>query len=1246
MRILAIRGQNIASLADKFEIDFTAEPLKSAGLFAITGETGAGKSSILDALCLALYGDCPRFGLTGGNEDVPDAGGEAIKARDARGVLRRGASQGYATVDFVGLDGEAYQATWIARRARGRVNGRLQNIERSVQRLSDGKVLDSQTRAVEARVPALTGLTYDEFRRTVLLAQGDFDAFLRADARDRGALLEKVTGTEIYRDISIRVFDRYSKAKADHDLLVARRAEHQLLSEEERAALDDEEKTLLAAIELARTGRQILEADVARHRALAEAQRRHGEAVQVAADADAALMEAAGDRADLERIDQVEPLRLPWARARTATANVTKAEGDVSRARITLEHVAQQAVACRQEQDIAQATVDEAERVFKEFGPIWSKAADLDSRIVRADQEAIQAATAAAASVDEHSKALAQLRELDAERARELAKRQAVQGVLEARPQTALLVRNWRQITQAFDERHAARRTAHKAREQAGVADAEVQKLRAALGESERQDATDQAARADLSSDFIVHQARLAKLAPEVAARRVEALSDLQTVVGDLKRAAEDYAGFQAQVQKAQAALAGAELDRDAAAKQVQEAERRIADAEIEVKALTAPTDRARDAVSDSARDLRKRLVPGQPCPVCGAKEHPIHADAVLAELARGLQVELDAARGRAEKGRHLLTMAQGKVAQAEAVAKQLRISIQEAEARAEAAEHLYVETRPKAERSDLPAGPDGAVTAILEVGRQLAEERRTLQGQLGQAEELRQAITRLTIERDRLTDALEQRQGTRQCLADEANAKGQSYALYMQTAAAAEERIGTIDAGLASALEAGDLTQADLEVDADEVRRVLAELVTERETAEAEVLAVDAALAGLAPRISGIQARADELLIGADKLKAAADARAAELNQLRGERAGLLDGEATDVHRTRINDARTVAIAVRDEGQQKLQAAESAVATAKQALSGAATALAECQAEQLEANGILDEALVSVGLTAEELSEILSRPRSEVDALRSRLTALADRRTSAHAALRERQGDLATAEAVGVPEVPLEDLQQQISGIDSEQSARQERVGAIRGRMQTDAQARKNLAGLEAEIAEARATFDVWQAVNSAVGSKNGDRFVQHAQSITLDLLVDRANHHLADLKPRYRLVRAAGQDLAMHVVDRDMGDEVRSVRSLSGGERFLVSLALALAFSRMGGHGGLAATLFIDEGFGSLDAESLDLAIDALEALQSQGRTVGVISHVEMMKDRIPVQVNVTRAGGGKSRVSIKGTSWAESA
>ena len=174
MRILSICGQNIASLADRFEIDFTAEPLRSAGLFAITGETGAGKSSILDALCLALYGECPRLTMGGSGDEVPDAGGDPIRARDPRAVLRRGAAQGWAQVTFVGVDGETYRADWSARRARDRVDGKLQSVSRAVIRASDGQVLENQSTAVAQKVQTLTGLSYEEFRRTVLLAQGDW----------------------------------------------------------------------------------------------------------------------------------------------------------------------------------------------------------------------------------------------------------------------------------------------------------------------------------------------------------------------------------------------------------------------------------------------------------------------------------------------------------------------------------------------------------------------------------------------------------------------------------------------------------------------------------------------------------------------------------------------------------------------------------------------------------------------------------------------------------------------------------------------------------------------------------------------------------------------------------------------------------------------------------------------------------------------------------------------------------------
>lgn len=197
MKILAIRLKNLASLAGPFEIDFTAEPLASAGLFAITGPTGAGKSTLLDALCLALFGAVPRLNNTGRDAKVPDADGE-IATGDPRTLLRRGTGEGYAEVDFVGVDGRRYRARWEANRAREKAGGKLQASRQSLRDIDQDQLLASQKGEYKTQLEAALGLNFEQFTRAVLLAQSEFSAFLKADDNDRSELLEKLTDTALY----------------------------------------------------------------------------------------------------------------------------------------------------------------------------------------------------------------------------------------------------------------------------------------------------------------------------------------------------------------------------------------------------------------------------------------------------------------------------------------------------------------------------------------------------------------------------------------------------------------------------------------------------------------------------------------------------------------------------------------------------------------------------------------------------------------------------------------------------------------------------------------------------------------------------------------------------------------------------------------------------------------------------------------------------------------------------------------
>ena len=173
-------------------------------------------------------------------------------------------------------------------------------------------------------------------------------------------------------------------------------------------------------------------------------------------------------------------------------------------------------------------------------------------------------------------------------------------------------------------------------------------------------------------------------------------------------------------------------------------------------------------------------------------------------------------------------------------------------------------------------------------------------------------------------------------------------------------------------------------------------------------------------------------------------------------------------------------------------------------------------------------------------------------------------------------------------------------------------------------------------EISSQAKITDNWSKLNDIIGSADGKKFRQIAQEHTLEVLLSFANLHLKDLTNRYKIERIPNT-LGLQVVDLDMGDEIRTVYSLSGGESFLVSLALALGLASLSSSKMKVESLFIDEGFGSLDPNTLNIAMDALERLHNQGRKVGVISHVQEMTERIPVQIKVSKKSSGRSLVEV---------
>ncbi|MGB8484079.1 MAG: AAA family ATPase, partial [Acinetobacter bohemicus] len=238
MKILSIRIKNLASLAGEHFIDFESEPLANAGLIAIIGKTGAGKSTILDAMCLALFNQVPR--LKGSDGKLVDVDGSELLSNSPLTVLRRGTGHGFAELCFVAQDQKHYLARWEIKRARENAAGKLQNVQRSLTCLTDSVVIADKTKAVETHIQHITQLSFEQFTRAVLLAQSEVTAFLKARDNERGALLEYLTNSNIFAKIGEIAFRKTADIEKERKKLEDVLGHIDILSDEAIAELNQQ----------------------------------------------------------------------------------------------------------------------------------------------------------------------------------------------------------------------------------------------------------------------------------------------------------------------------------------------------------------------------------------------------------------------------------------------------------------------------------------------------------------------------------------------------------------------------------------------------------------------------------------------------------------------------------------------------------------------------------------------------------------------------------------------------------------------------------------------------------------------------------------------------------------------------------------------------------------------------------------------------------------------------------------------
>ena len=985
MKILAIRGRNLASLEGDFEIDFTVEPLLSAGIFAISGPTGAGKSTLLDTMCLALFARTPRTDQAKENNvKLQDVSNEQLSQSDPRFLLRRGTSSGFAEVDFMALNGHRYRTRWSVARARDKENGRLQNPRLALYNLDKEEEEQGTRSDLQARIIDLIGLTFEQFTRSVLLAQNDFSTFLKAEQGEKASLLEKLTGNELYSAISRQIFERNARAKEAFDLIQTRIQGIELLTDEEENDL----RTRLA-----------------------------------------------GTEKELQRVEKAKAEQQALQEAvRSIEQQITIRQRQQKEAADKLVHATELLTVARHEYEKGVEEQQQSEARFKSLQQEILQARKLDIQLDTAIRDL---------SHSEQQLKNVMLRKEEAEKKYQAAVLRRRQGAEEIARLTA-----WRER--------------YKKKERI------AEQLSALLLHLDAASATRSGMEAAVRSIETLRQ--------EMAALNKQ-LSDLQQTSANkqqaLKRAEADYRNLEEELKA---------VDAPALDKQIEKLRQEREQLLIEQARLEA---------SGNIKDLRGRLQDGQPCPVCGSTHHPFANQVPVAPVS-ALTLQLQDLSNKKETyvahTRHLTRLQQ----------------------------------------------------QLLQLHKELADSEAACKEMAGKQQ--------LAASRQEREEAIVKEQST----------------LLTQSLSAADLLFGNSEwqkAWLQNP-ETFRKTLTDFARQWHENTEKLHQLERQESAQKAEC-------ESLASFLPSLEKQAEESGQLHEKNRAA-------FSSLQAERKKLLNGRSAD--------------SVEQEYIRRMEELKER--------------LKKLSATQTEQSGIADQTRGIADQIAKDLTE------ASADQLRRK------------AALDKWTADYLDSSGGEPLEVILSRYTQEKTEL------------AFRLRTQTENKAK--VSGLQEELNVRRTESERWAKLNELAGSADGAKFRRIAQGYTLDILLNYANVQLRELTRRYRLERVP-ETLALQVIDRDMCDEVRTVHSLSGGESFLVSLALALGLSSLSSNRMRVESLFIDEGFGSLDAETLRVAMDALESLRTQGRKIGVISHVQEMTERIPVRICVNRAGNGRSFLEV---------
>ncbi|MGB5867950.1 MAG: AAA family ATPase, partial [Arcobacteraceae bacterium] len=1191
MKILKLKAKNINSLKGEFTIDFTTF-LNNNALFAITGPTGAGKSTILDIITCALYGRTPR--LTNPNE---------LMARHTR--------ECFCEVEFE-VKGINYRSSWTQKKSREGSKKEFPTAKMEISNINTNKIIKSKISDVPKYVEELSGLDFDRFIQSMMLAQGSFDAFLKAKEADRSILLEKITGTQIYAKISKEIYDTYTAKKTEMDT--------------DKKILDTTE--LLEPLELEEKTKQLNE-----NKTTKEQLDKNIQELTLSKNWIETLLKLENDTLKYEELftniskekeenkEQFSKLDLAnkalnlqpsYDKKNSVETTIKKDESKVAELNVELQNLKAQQTLTQSLFETAKLNTQKTKKEFEENSIKIKEIRTLHTQINEKEKHLNDTQNSIKLKTQEQNTYQKKLDELKNEYQNIQKQLSTTQEYLELHKIDEKLLESLSTIQKdiiTFENESKSLMQIGNDQiqlEQNLQSKSSVHKL---LEEQVLQ----------LKNDFELKNLHY-KTVEENSANDIKDEPLFREKLNTFSSLLKEFMEYESILKK----------------REIQEQEK--LQNEKELLALKNNIDTTNTFLSElknhistlrekkevellikKYEDDREKLQEGDECFLCGSTSHPYikeHKNIDI-DITNLLINEKELSYSQKEKELKLLENKHSQMSvKLETNSLEIVKLREQIESKIELfkKESLVLDEETKLKLDEQITHYETQLTELI----QRRESKEKLLKEKESESELYSSKQSLLIksqqEQDKFISQQEQNQKEQQIVTT---------------------KLETLETTLTVELKKFDVIFEPL------TTKIILETLTLRNQKYKENISKQKELEQKKNSFDLTNKENETKLISlSNDLVSLEESRvvfSSEILSLKEESIEILNVANIDSYELQIKTNFEKVQKVENELSQeintlitKTQEYQKQQKTLKEDISKNKTLLEELKStleKELQNSGFEDLVSFEKALLPKEQREELTL---YCQTIQEQYNSCQTLKTDTAKKLLEHKKQMPTQKT-------LQAIDEELLELKTKSDELQLSIGEISAVLKRNEQDRlKNQEKIQ-ELEQKKEHFKVWIKLNEMIGSADGNKFAKFAQGITLDQLINLANNHLTLLSSRYELQRSSDpkQLLEIEVCDSFQGDVIRPVSTLSGGESFIVSLSLALGLSELASQKIAIDSLFLDEGFGTLDENSLEIALNALNLLQSSGKMVGVISHVEALKERIPLQIKVMPKGDGTSYI-----------